>query len=67
MTTISFDATVEGGTIRIPAQYAKQVKSRVKVVLFPQSMEAGDRSSRIPFYGFDTTGYQFDREKANER
>jgi hypothetical protein len=67
MTAISFNAIIEGNTIRIPLQYAKQINSKVKVVLLPQSTEIVNKSGSIPFYGFDTTDYKFDREEANER
>jgi hypothetical protein len=67
VTTISFDAIAEGGVIRIPAKYAKHVKSKVKVVLFPENEDTSGKSSRIPFYGFNTTEYSFDRDEANGR
>lgn len=67
MTSITFDAVAEGGAIPIPAKYAKQIKSKVRVVLFPVQTEAVRKCDRIPFYGFDTTGYKFDRNEANAR
>jgi hypothetical protein len=67
MTTISFDAVAEDGTIRIPAKYTKQVQSKVRVLLFPMQQTESAKSSRIPFYGFNTSGYKFDREEANAR
>jgi hypothetical protein len=67
MTTISFDAVVEDETIRIPARYTKQVQSKVRVLLFPVQQTEDAKSNRIPFYGFDTSGYTFDRDEANAR
>jgi hypothetical protein len=67
MMTVSFDAMLEGDTIKVPARYAKQIKTKVKVVLLTQSEGIGDKRNTIPFCGFDTTGYKFDREEANER
>jgi hypothetical protein len=67
MTTISFDAVAEDGTIRIPARYTKQVQSKVRVLLFPVQQTGDAKSSRIPFYGFDTSGHKFDRDEANAR
>lgn len=67
MTAISFDATIEGNTIKVPVQYAERIKSKVRVVLLPQSADIVGKSGGIPFYGFDTTDYKFDRDEANER
>jgi hypothetical protein len=67
MTTITFEAVADNGTIRIPEQYVRQIKSKVKVVLFPQPSDASRKSALIPFYGFDTTNYKFDREEALAR
>ena len=67
MMSITFDAVASDGTIRIPDKYAEQIKSNVKVVLFPVQTNIGRKSGLIPFYGFDTTGYQFDRDETNAR
>ncbi|MDR1184658.1 MAG: hypothetical protein LBK67_07675 [Coriobacteriales bacterium] len=67
MSPITFEAEATGGTITIPPQYAKQVESRVRVMLFPVSAPASKKSDRIPFYGFDTSNYTFNRDEANAR
>ena len=67
MTSISFDAVARDGTIKIPEKYAKQIESNVLVVLFPVKESVDKKSGLIPFFGFDTTGYKFDREEANAR
>jgi hypothetical protein len=67
MSSITFEALAKDGVIHIPAQYAEQIKSKVRVVLFPIPPETDCKSERIPFYGFDTTGYRFDRDEANAR
>jgi hypothetical protein len=67
MASITFDAVAKDGTIHIPAQYAGQIKSKVRVILFPTPPEIDGKSERIPFHGFDTTGYRFDRDEANAR
>jgi hypothetical protein len=67
MTSITFDAVACDGTIRIPEQYAKQIESNVRVVIFPVQKDVFEKSGRIPFYGFDTTDYRFDRDEANGR
>jgi len=67
MTSISFDAVARDGTIKIPEKYAKQIESNVLVVLFPINENVERKSGLIPFFGFDTTGYRFDREDANAR
>ena len=67
MTSINFDAVARDGTIKIPDKHAKQIKSNVLVVLFPVKENVDKKSGLIPFFGFDTTGYKFDREEANAR
>ncbi|MDR1014439.1 MAG: hypothetical protein LBL86_05605 [Coriobacteriales bacterium] len=67
MSPITFEAEATGGTITIPPQYAGQVESRVRVMLFPVPAPPVRKSDRIPFYGFDTSGYAFDRDEANAR
>ena len=67
MTSISFDAVARDGTIKIPEKYAKQIDSNVLVVLFPMKGSIDKKSGLIPFFGFDTTNYRFDREEANAR
>lgn len=67
MISIAFDAVTRDGTILIPEQYAKHIESNVRVVIFPVQKEISVKSERIPFYGFDTTDYRFDRDEANAR
>jgi len=67
MTSIVFDAITRDGTIRIPDKYIGYIQSSVRVVLFPLQADIDKKSERIPFYGFDTTGYRFDRDEINER
>ena len=67
MTSITFDAITDEGIIKIPDRYIAQIEPNVRVVLFPAKTKEDRKSVRIPFYGFDTTGYSFDREEANER
>lgn len=67
MRSIAFDAVTRDGTILIPEQYAEDIESNVRVVIFPAQKEISVKSERIPFYGFDTTDYRFDRDEANAR
>ena len=67
MTSISFNAVAHDGTIKIPEKYAKQIDSNVLVVLFPMKENIDRKSGLIPFFGFDTTDYKFDREEVNAR
>jgi len=67
MTSITFEAVARDGTIRIPDKYVKQIDSNVRVVLFPTQSNVSKKSGCIPFYGFDTTEYWFNRDEANER
>ena len=67
MTTITFEAVAEDGTIRIPTKYIKLIDSKVKVVLFPMESDSREKNDLIPFFGFDTTDYKFDRDDANAR
>ena len=73
---IHFQSAVEGGMIRIPEQYRKQVSSTVEVTLAPVSQirpkfrpKTKDRPLSIDEFPavLDTTGWKFDREEANER
>ncbi|MCL1799732.1 MAG: hypothetical protein FWG23_08370 [Eggerthellaceae bacterium] len=67
MTSISFEAVAENGTIRIPEEYAKQIGPSVRVVVLPVKAVPDRKSDRIPFFGFDTAGHRFDRDEANAR
>jgi hypothetical protein len=67
MRSIAFDAVTRDGMILIPEQYAEHIESNVRVVIFPAQKEPSAKSGRIPFHGFDTTNYQFDRDEANAR
>ena len=67
MTSITFDAVADKGTIRIPDKYISQIGSNVRVVLFPAKLKTNRKSGVIPFYGFDTSEYHFDREEVNDR
>jgi hypothetical protein len=67
MSPITFEAEAASGTITIPPQYAKQVESRVRVMLFPVPAPTAKKSDHIPFYGFDTSDYAFNRDEANAR
>ena len=64
---IVFDAKTTDGSIKIPKKYSDQVDSNVRVILSPIRSGAENKSDLIPFYGFDTSGYRFDRSEANER
>ena len=67
MTSITCDAIANEGIIKIPDRYIAQLEPNVRVVLFPAKTKESRKSVKIPFYGFDTIGYRFDREEANER
>jgi len=60
-------AVARDGTIRIPDKYVEQINSNVRVVLFPVHTNTERKSKLIPYYGFDTTDYQFSRDEANAR
>jgi hypothetical protein len=67
MTSISFNAVAESGVIKIPAEYVRQIHSRVRVVVFPEAERGGKKSSVIPYFGIDTKSFTFNRDEANER
>jgi hypothetical protein len=69
MQSIEFSSVVTNGVIPIPEQYKGQIGNEVKVIVFPDDTRQVQRKKKGDFHciGLDMTGFQFDREAANER
>jgi hypothetical protein len=75
MNAIQFESIIEGGVIRIPAQYMGKLPDSVKVTLVPTEnmrnkfnpkARAGALSPNdFSALKIDTRGWKFDREEAN--
>jgi hypothetical protein len=78
MQAIEFSSVVTNGVIPIPEQY---IGNEVKVIVFPEHsteqsegsplddtrQDQGKKKGDFHCIGIDMTGFQFDREAANER
>jgi hypothetical protein len=69
MQTIEFSSIVNNGVIPIPEQYKDKIGNSVKVIVFPDDTKQARGKKKKGFHciGIDMTGFQFDREAANER
>ena len=74
MQAYEFYATPENRVIRIPEQYKDKITSGVKVILLEEQQgktkaraQAKKRSDLLLPPSYDTTGWKFDREEADER
>jgi hypothetical protein len=73
MQAIEFTSIINNGVIPIPDQYKGKIGNEVKVIAFPEhstgQSEGSQRKKKEAFHciGIDMTGFQFDREAANER
>ena len=67
MSAYQFNAVIEGGTIRVPDEYAGRLTSKVRVVVMPENKTVVDKASLFPNLHLDTRNYKFDREEANAR
>ncbi|MCL1875957.1 MAG: hypothetical protein FWF87_06850 [Synergistaceae bacterium] len=74
MSVIQFESVVEGNIIRIPEQYIGQIPTVVAVTIVDIERPRLNRRIRkeLPDINdfpavFDTSGWKFDREEANER
>jgi hypothetical protein len=76
MRSIQFESIVEGGVIRIPAQYMGILPDTVKVTLVPAENTRPEFKPKAKAGALfpddftpmiDTRDWKFDREEANER
>jgi hypothetical protein len=69
MQAIEFSSIVHNGAIPIPEQYRDKIGSSVKVIVFPNDTRQNEGKTQGAFHciGIDMTGFQFNREEANER
>jgi hypothetical protein len=69
MQAIEFSSIVNNGVIPIPDQYKDKIGNSVKVIVFPNDTRQtrGKKKGAFHRIGIDMTGFQFDREEANER
>ena len=67
MQAVEFNATVENGVIPIPRRYLKRVADKVRVIVLSEVSAEKPKKKKIYSIGIDMTGFQFNREEANER
>ena len=66
MLAYQFQTTSENGFIRIPDEYKKKIKARVKVIVVNDDEDDIDWDKRFP-PAVDTADWKFNREEANAR
>ena len=67
MQALKFNAVVEDGVIHIPNQYKNSVTDKVQVIVFPAASNEKSKKKKIYSIGIDMTGFEFNRDEANER
>ena len=67
MQAVEFNATIENGVIPIPRRYIKRVADKVRVIVLSEVTAKKPKKKKIYSIGIDMTGFQFNREEANER
>lgn len=67
MEAFEFQAATQGGVIKIPEKYRKDIAKTVKVIILNEADIDIKKTSAFPYFAVDTTGYKFNRYEANER
>jgi len=67
MEAFEFQAATQGGIIRIPEKYRKNIANTVKVIILNEADMVIKKDTAFPYFAVDTTDYKFNREEANER
>lgn len=67
MQAFEFQTTAQNGFIKIPDQYANEIPENIKVIVLAQKKPKTGKRNFFPDFSINTTGYEFNREEANER
>lgn len=70
MQAVEFDATVDDGLIKIPANVKLRQRERAHVIVLYQDSEGVEKKTGMTAFtsrGISTCGFKFDRDIANER
>ena len=67
MKAIEFTANTKDGSIQIPKEHLKNLKSDFRVIILVEDSNKSKKKTKMKSLDVDLVGFEFDRDESHER